>query len=170
MNHECDHCDRRATHHSVEIVKGEKIEKHLCDACAAEEGLAVKPPHAPINELLSNFVKMHSQPASAAGNDVEDVPCERCGLTFEEFREESELGCPGCYEAFAEQLQPLLERAHGGGSHHIGKVPRRAGAGEQRQKQLMRLRRRLEEAVGDEDYERAAELRDEIADLEAGGS
>ena len=40
MKRKCDNCGKPATHHSVEIIKGEKIEKHLCDSCAADEGLA----------------------------------------------------------------------------------------------------------------------------------
>jgi protein arginine kinase activator len=150
----------------VEIVKGQKIEKHLCDDHAAEEGLSVKAvhaPHTPINELLTNFVKMHS--GSPAGQQQE-LRCENCGLTFAQYREQSLLGCPGCYQAFEQPFGPLFERAHEGGTHHIGKVPRRAGVGEQRQLQLLRLRKRLSEAVAAEDYELAAHLRDEVRRLE----
>jgi protein arginine kinase activator len=163
MKRKCDHCERNATHHSVEIIKGQKIEKHLCDVHAAQEGLAIKAVHTPINELLTNFVKMHS---GGAVVPVTDPACTNCGLTFSAFRENSLLGCPQCYTAFEEQLAPLLERAHEGATHHVGKVPHRAGAGEQRQQRLLRLRKRLSDAVTAEDYEQAAKLRDEIRALE----
>lgn len=163
MKHKCDHCDRPATVTEVEIVNGKKVRKHLCDVHAAEEGLSVKAVHTPINELLTNFVKLHSgQPETV----TEETVCETCGLSFTKFRETSVLGCPFCYAAFERQLGPLLERAHEGGSHHIGKVPRRAGAGEQRQHQLTSMRKRLDEAVASEDYELAARLRDDIARYE----
>lgn len=164
MKRKCDKCDRAATHHSIEIAGGQKIEKHLCDLHAAEEGLSVKSANTPINELLTNFVKMHSgeqEQAQPAGD-----ACHSCGLTFAEFREKSLLGCPQCYEAFEEQLSPLLERAHEGGTHHIGKVPRRAGTDSQRQMKLARMRKRLDEAVVSEDYELAARIRDDIATIE----
>ena len=161
MKRKCDRCDRPATHHSVEIIKGQKIEKHLCDAHAQEEGLAIKAVHAPINELLTNFVKLHSGVAQQA-----ETACEQCGMTFAQFREHSLLGCPQCYSAFEAALSPLIERAQEGASHHIGKVPSRAGAGEQRQHQLMRMRKRLTDAVAGEDYELAARLRDEISRME----
>ena len=157
-------CDRPATHHSVEIVKGKKIEKHLCDVHAAEEGMAVKSAHTPINELLTNFIKVHSGGEQA--ESTKQLVCENCGLSFAEFREKSLLGCPDCYKSFERPLTPLLERAHDGGTHHVGKVPRRAGAGEQRQMQLTQMRKRLEDAVASEDYEQAAQLRDEIARME----
>ncbi|MFP4143669.1 MAG: UvrB/UvrC motif-containing protein [Phycisphaeraceae bacterium] len=165
MKRKCDQCDRPATHHSVEILQGKKIEKHLCDLHAAEEGLAVKTVQAPINELLSNFVKLHSSGGSTQPTRAELV-CDECGLSFSDFREKSLMGCPNCYAAFENPLGPLLERAHEGGTHHIGKVPRRAGECEQRQMQLMHMRKRLDEAVANEDYELAARLRDDIQRFE----
>ncbi len=173
MKRKCDHCNRPATHHSVEIVAGDKIEKHLCDLHAAAEGVSMKPAHTPLPDLLTNFVKQHASGATpsqggaaAASAPSEQLACERCGTTFAQFREQSLLGCPQCYKDFEPQLSPLLERAHEGGSHHVGKVPRRAGVGEARQAQLMRLRQRLEDAVTGEDYELAARLRDDIRQLE----
>lgn len=162
MKRKCDKCDRPATYHSVEIVKGKKIETNLCDEHAAEEQLTVKGVHTPINELLTNFVKLHSGGAPS----TQQLVCEECGTTFAKFRETSLLGCPNCYKAFERPLGPLLERAHEGGTHHIGKVPRRAGAGEQRQAYLLRMRKKLDEAVSCEDYELAARLRDDIARFE----
>ena len=180
MKKKCDKCDKPATHHSVEIKNGKKIEKHLCDQHAAEEGISIKTVQAPINELLTNFVKLHSGEAGegevteggAEGggavptNPVSGLSCESCGLTFAQFREKSLLGCPDCYNAFERQISSLLERAHEGGTHHIGKVPVRAGADEHKQTQLMRMRKRLDEAVAAEDYELAARLRDDISTFE----
>lgn len=168
MKRKCDKCDRSATHHSVEIVKGQKIEKHLCDLHATDEGMAAKSVHTPINELLTNFVKLHSGESQARSES--QLTCEGCGLTFAQFRESSMLGCPQCYQQFETPLSPLLERAHEGGTHHVGKVPHRAGTGEQRQAQLMRMRKQLDAAVAEEDYELAARLRDDIDRLEQGRS
>jgi len=157
----CDRCDRPATNHSVEIVNGQKIEKHLCDTHAAEEGLAAGVAPNTFNDLLSNIVK-----PAAERSEASDLACEDCGLSYQEFRKHSLLGCPGCYEAFESQLGALVERAHEGGTHHLGKVPRRARAGEQRQQQVLRMRTRLTEAITAEDYELAARLRDDIKRVE----
>jgi len=162
MKKKCDNCNRPATHHSVEIIKGKKIEKHLCDEHAAEEGLAIKAVHTPINELLTNFVKLQSGMSAKQ----EDAECDECGMTWSEFREHSLLGCPHCYDAFDDSLGPLLERAHDGATHHIGKTPSRAGSGVDRQNRLLALRKRLDDAVDREDYETAAKLRDDIRGIE----
>ncbi|MEO0966400.1 MAG: UvrB/UvrC motif-containing protein [Planctomycetota bacterium] len=165
MKRKCDKCDRPATHRSIEITGGKKIEHNYCDIHAAEAGLTVKSAHTPINELLSNFVKLHSGEQAPAASP-EETSCPECGTTFAKFREDSLLGCPHCYEAFERELSPLLERAHEGATHHVGKVPRAAGVGEQRQVQLSRLQRRLDQAVASEDYELAARLRDELRTTE----
>ena len=163
MRRKCDKCDEPATNHSVEIVNGQKIEKHLCDEHAAEEGL-IKPAaqHTSINELLTNFVKLHSGAEDADAT----AGCSHCGMTFEAFQESRLLGCPTCYTDFADRLTPLLERAHEGGEHHLGKVPRHAPDAERRQEQMLRMRKKLDDAIEAEDYELAAHLRDEIRTLE----
>ena len=160
----CDKCESQASFHSVEIVKGQKVERHLCDAHALEAGLTsvAKPEqHAPINELLSNFIKTHSAPAR-----VDNPTCPGCGLTYAKFKESSLLGCPSCYDAFAEQLQPILEREHEYGTHHVGKVPRRSDGQEARSNRLLRLRKSLADAVANEDFRSAAKLRDELKKIE----
>ena len=167
MKRKCDKCDRPATHHSVEVIKGDKIAKNLCDLHAAEEGLVAAGSHTPVSELLSNFVKQQSQTGTQRERRAaNDLTCESCGLTFSQFRETSLLGCGHCYKAFEGPLGPLMERAHEGGTHHVGKIPRRSGQSESRQLQLMRMRKRLDEAVETEDYELAARLRDDITELE----
>ena len=75
------------------------------------------------------------------------------------------MGCPSCYQAFARQLDVLLARTHEGATEHHGKIPSNTGSGEQHQQQLMRMRKRLDEAVEAEDYELAAHLRDEIGKI-----
>ena len=157
----CQRCKNKpATVHLTEIVQGEKREKHLCEQCAAEDGIPIKT-QVPLNELLANFVM--SQGGATA---VAKLTCEACGMTFAEFRSGGQLGCPHDYDAFEKALTPLLERAHDGGAQHVGKVPKRTGVGQERQQELMRFRRDLAAAVEREDYELAAKLRDQIRDLE----
>jgi protein arginine kinase activator len=104
--------------------------------------------------------------AAAPGVDTAETECSFCGLTFADFRRTGRLGCPHCYETFGEQLPRLLRRIHGG-VKHVGKVylPPDPTASEL-EKRLEGLRRGLDRAVHDEDFERAAELRDEIRSLE----
>jgi protein arginine kinase activator len=160
----CDNCNKTATVHLTEIKHGKKIEKHLCEQCAAQnEGLPVKS-HTPINELLTNFVMAHSGLTKEVGH-----VCDNCGITWAEFRQGGLFGCANDYQVFEKDLTPLLQRAHEGATHHVGKVPtRRGGSGVpmKRQIDLTKLRKELAKAVEAEDYERAAKLRDQIRQAE----
>jgi len=160
----CDKCDKSATVHLIEIVDGQKIEKHLCEEHAGEVGVTSKPSAAPINELLKNFVMKHS---GAGQIDVTEQSCPSCGMTYGQFRKKGLFGCPDCYESFEQTLGPLLERAHEGASQHIGKVPSMTCADQLRQQRLLQLRRELDRAVCQEQYETAARLRDEVRQLES---
>ena len=92
-----------------------------------------------------------------------------CGLSFAGFRESGRLGCPHCYATFEGHLRGLLRRIHGA-TQHIGKVylPPDPSQSE-REKRLEGLRRKLSRAVDSEDFERAAQLRDQIRALEPVG-
>jgi protein arginine kinase activator len=159
----CQRCKKtNATVHLTDIVKNEKRERHLCDQCAEQEGITIKT-HTPINQLLTSFVLQQAGAQELAG-----LTCEQCGTTFLEFRNSGLLGCPNDYDAFEKALLPLLERAHGeGATHHVGKVPKgRTDETDHRQREKMRLRRELDQAIKREDYEAAARLRDEIKMVE----
>ena len=66
----CDNCSNPATVHLTEIRAGKKVEKHLCEKCAAQtEGFPAKT-HTPINELLTNFVLAHSGGTKETAQDL----------------------------------------------------------------------------------------------------
>jgi protein arginine kinase activator len=164
MKKKCDKCDKPATIHLTEIVGGEKIEKHLCEDCASAEGITIKA-NIPISQLLEDFVL---QTSGEDAGPAEDQPvCEACGQSWSEFREEGQFGCPNDYEVFSKALVPMLMQMHEGASQHVGKVPHRAGQAQKRQNEMLRLRGELKQAVAAEDYERAAQIRDRIRQVEA---
>lgn len=164
----CEHCKKaQATFHMTNIEpSGAKRERHLCERCAIEEGLmqVAKPSPVSINDILESFVATSKTSSAAATNLV----CEDCGISYVEFRNQGLLGCPKDYDRFEEPLSKLLERAHDGASHHVGKAPKSAADTPRTNahQDLRRLKRQLSDAVAAEDYERAAELRDKIRGLE----
>jgi protein arginine kinase activator len=159
----CERCKKaQATYHLTRIdPSGEKFERHLCERCSLEEGhnhVQKSPNHA---ELLENLIGMKTTVQALAG-----LVCEECELSYLEFRNQGPLGCPNCYDAFKPELAGLIERAHDGASHHVGKSPRSFGQPRTTEQDLLSLRRQLDEAIGGEDYEAAAKLRDRIRILE----
>jgi len=163
---QCQICNKRtATIHLTEISEGVRTEMHICEQCAADQGIAAQGQMS-INELLSHLLA--SQPADDEifGPMDQESACPSCGFTLARLRKEGMLGCPEDYEVFEAALLPLIERAHNGNTTHCGKVPSKTPQGTKQLVQLANLRRQLEAAVRDEDYELAAKLRDEIKHLE----
>lgn len=164
MNLACQACKKHpAVVHLTDITpEGEKRERHLCEQCAQREGATPKPQGpVPLNELLAGLT-MNKQSIQ----QLAEMSCTQCGMTFVEFRHSGLLGCSADYDAFENALIQLIERAHEGASHHIGKVPRRLGTPRETENDLIRLKRELTRAVDDENYEEAAKLRDRIKTLE----
>ncbi len=162
---QCQICNsNEATIHLTEISDGVRTEMHLCESCAAEQGIAIKS-QIPLNELLSNLLAV--QPADEEMHDPlkKEAVCPHCGFTLDQFRKEAVLGCPNDYEVFEKALLPLIEKAHDGHSSHRGKIPTKVPTDTKKQIEVAGLRQQLEAAVQAEDYERAAELRDKIEHL-----
>lgn len=172
----CENCGQRpATVHQTMVVNGAKQESHLCDVCARESGQAASGfafPNLSIQELLSAFLGQGHLGAEVAPKLRPEPSCKNCGLTYSEFANSGLLGCSQCYDQFTEQLSPLIKRIQGS-TQHSGKAPKRTGGVLRKRRELTQLKQQLAEAVSQENFEEAANLRDRIkameAELQAGG-
>ncbi len=154
----CQRCPKPATLHVTEVLgEGRFEELHFCEECAKTylyESPADKPAQGTAAEV-------------AAAPEPGDKQCEACAIKFVEFRNSGRLGCPHDYDAFRDDLLPLLESIHGD-TKHQGKLPRRRPKAKGTQLEVAGLRKKLQQAVQDEAYEDAARLRDTIRELEDG--
>lgn len=99
-------------------------------------------------------------------NYIKTTACSKCGMTYGRYKELGQLGCDACYEAFEEKLKPLIRRVHGS-ERHTGKMPVRCRGAAKVQREVVRLRGQLQQAIRREAFEEAALLRDRIKSLEA---
>jgi protein arginine kinase activator len=173
---QCEICKiKTATVHLTEIIDGQRTESHLCQACAQKEGVIIKS-QLSLNELLSSLIAAHQQTDEQLEADA-DMSCPVCGMTMELFRKNALLGCPNDYEVFGKSLQQIIEKAHDGNLTHKGKFP--AGVSQpvvssaikdqveiKTENEIETLKKQLEKAVRDEDYELAAKLRDQLKALQ----
>jgi protein arginine kinase activator len=150
-----------ATVHLTDLVKNQKKETHLCQACAEAQQLVDKQ-ELNLPAILQTLLGQHIGPQ----NELAKLACPACGIKFMEFRAQGRLGCPHDYAVFRTGLEPLLRRIHRAG-RHVGKVPRHGPPAAERQAELVRLRRRLQAAVDAEAYEEAARVRDLLRKREA---
>src|SRR5216110_1630277 len=147
--------EKEAKVHLTQIV-GDKMQKvDLCEECAKQKGVN-DPTGFSLADLLLGLGASQEMEQSAS-----DVKCSNCGFTQADFKKAGRLGCAECYETFKEGLEGLLKSMHKG-TKHVGKVPQPLQQHKDYQEKLNRLQKQLEKAIGDEDFEQAALLRDEI--------
>ncbi|MFP4978433.1 UvrB/UvrC motif-containing protein [Paenibacillus sp. CN-4] len=165
----CQECGSKpATLHFTKIVNGEKTEFHICESCAREKGELIPGTAGgfSIHSLLSGLLDLDKTGANkAAVKTAQSVRCEECGMTYSQFSKLGRFGCSSCYKYFDSGLDPLFKRVHGS-TNHVGKIPKRAGAHIQVQRKITELKRELQSSISQEEFERAAELRDQIRRLE----
>ena len=158
----CEKCgNANATTHLKRTVNGKTQEYHLCAKCASELGVSNFNPFD-ISDLWGSL--FGDELPSAA----DSVRCKSCNSSFDEIAKRGKLGCPECYKTFYDKLLPSLRKLHGK-THHMGRVPDSADENAKNAYRLTRLKEQLKSAVEDEEYEKAAQLRDEIRTLESGG-
>ncbi|WP_313642060.1 UvrB/UvrC motif-containing protein [Paenibacillus sp.] len=167
---QCQECGvKPATLHFTKIVNGEKTEFHICESCAREKGELIPGTAGgfSIHSLLSGLLDLEGagKEKSAATKTTQSLQCENCGMTYSQFSKLGRFGCSSCYKYFNSALDPLFKRVHGNTSH-VGKIPKRAGAQIVFRRQIDELKQELQQSIAQEEFETAAELRDQIRRLE----
>lgn len=167
----CELCKKQpSTLHLTEITGGAKKELHLCATCAHQKGVTFQS-HFSLPEFLGDITAA-PPPAAREKKGSPQAACPQCGITYAQFRQSGRLGCAEDYQVFQKMLLPFIERIHGG-SQHAGKTPRSlvgaASGVPDPAAQLSSLRKELAKAIEDEQYERAAEIRDRIRRAEEEG-
>ena len=99
---------------------------------------------------------------------------KRFGSTLNDIKRTGKVGCADCYDTFFSELMPTIRNIHGN-TEHKGKRPNvieytvnedKKDQTESAEDKLSALRAELKKAIEDENFERAAQLRDEIKELE----
>lgn len=166
----CQHCQKNeATTHVKTMINGEYAEYRLCPECAHELGYDSMFPDftADFGGLLGSFLSAALPARSGATH------CKLCGSTMNDIKKTGKVGCSECYDTFFSELMPTIRNVHGN-TEHIGKRPvieyetvEDDKPEKQEDKKLESLKAELKQAIEDENFERAAELRDKIKELEA---
>lgn len=167
---ECQECKQNpATVHFAQVINGEKTEIHVCQRCAKEKGYVSQEEDAySLHHLLSGLFnpKSNAMHHQSLQSKEKELQCEKCGMTYQQFARIGKFGCASCYHTFSEHLNPLFRKVHSGNTTHEGKVPKRVGSDIFQRKKLRDLKVRLQQAIAEEAFESAAEIRDEIRSLE----
>jgi protein arginine kinase activator len=158
----CDACKSNpATVFLTQIVEGKMQKVNLCESCSKEKGVT-----NPMGfELADLLLGLGNEEPIQKGPPAQQCPA--CGFTQADFKKTGRLGCPQCYDTFSEGLGGLLKAMHKN-TTHVGKIPARLMHRLKVGARMKELQRDLARAVAGEDYETAAQLRDQLRELEQG--
>ena len=187
----CAKCDKPAQYKIVKIQENMVEDYLLC----AEHAQQVSK-HLRLNQqanILSMLQKILNQQTADGETVKADVYCDNCHLSYEAYKKTLLLGCSDCYRSFEELLVKDLRRFHGAVSQDPDAIAEleepdveeevamndldeelatRVDADEElpappeADKSMETLKKQLRQAIENEDFERAAKLRDAVRSIE----
>lgn len=160
----CSICQKNeAKVHLTQIVDDKMQKIDLCEECSKAKGVT-DPAGFSFADLLlgasSGAADTEARPMVKPG----ELTCSSCGVAQSDFKKSGRFGCPQCYATFGEGLPAMLKTMHRG-LKHVGKVPQSFRPRRDASDLLKQLNRRLEKAIETENFEEAAQLRDQIRAL-----
>lgn len=168
----CQKCKaKEANTHVKSVVNGEYEEYMLCSDCAKEMGYTNlwSDMHSDFNSILGSFFS-NALPARSQA-----TRCATCGSTYHDISKSGQVGCANCYELFLSELMPSIRRIHGN-TTHCGKIPVNSveenkaeyvtTVEESKEPTVEDLKKQLADAVSEQNFELAAQLRDRIKEME----
>lgn len=157
----CEECHENESEVLITEVdsKGNLTEKNLCKACASKKGYFVQK-QKPIAEIFSDALKEKQE-------GEEETYCSTCGTSWSDFKEHGRFGCADCYKSFGDKIEKLITRVQGA-SRHVGRKAKAASGTSLifADMELKRLRKELARAIQNEEYEKAARIRDDMKKYE----
>lgn len=153
----CSHCTKPTQLYLSQVINGKLSKFSLCKDC---------PSAALISGSKSFDLTQHigHAPVAPLAPSTQSLFCTHCGFSEEDFKKRGRLGCSRCYDSFATKLQPVLAKVQrdiqhrGKGSEPLPEVDWTM--------EVTRLKTALDDLVRREEYEQAAEIRDQIKSLE----
>ncbi len=158
----CQHCqERQATTHIKRTINGKTTEMYVCSECAAKQGVGMFAGNG--LDVSNLFGGLFAAP-SLRESDTQEC-CPSCAKSFRDIVKSGIVGCPDCYIRFYDRLQPSIQRIHGKTSH-VGKIAVTGSQESRLKRETARLKEELNRALAAQEYERCAQLRDQIKELE----
>ena len=168
----CQSCGKKeATFHYTSNENGNITELHLCHDCAKKSGYIDESfknfnPFSFFNNSQDMFGELiggmfdSEQPAAIR----EAAVCPFCGMRLNEFMHGGKAGCAKCYTTFKNAITPTIKKLHGN-TKHTGKVPAGRAIHKTKEDKRAELEVLLKKAIENQEYEKAAEYRDQIRAL-----
>lgn len=164
----CQNCKKNeATTHIKRVINGEATQSHLCSACAQSLGY-----NNFFDDFTFNLPSLFSgffDDSMLALSESRLERCEICGSSFDDIIKSGNVGCANCYEKFYSKLLPSIQGIHGR-VKHAGSVPQSTAdvvvpKEKTTEEKIADMQKEMGKAIEEQNFERAAVLRDEIKKL-----
>lgn len=155
----CENCKKACVIHLTQIINGEVKKMDMCETCPHAAQLQ-DPTQFGLMEKLLGIAMQKGIPLPSS-----DLTCPHCGYKESEFRKTGRLGCPECYNIFVTPQMHILSKIQEA-EVHKGKGPKNQDKRDLRL-QLAQLKKNLMNYIEQEEYERAAQIRDQIKQINA---
>lgn len=183
----CSNCQKNQAVYRIHSTKnGKKTETLLCMECADNSHI-----NTSNNKFLQDFINKNTfvkvntrkannysnsnitvnsdnNPENISDNNPENIShiCPTCGLNPKTFKTNGKFGCVECFKIFRPQILQIANKVQGTLAH-TGKSPKNFTKAINTNVKIDKLKLEIKKAIELEEYEKAAEIRDEIKLLQA---
>lgn len=150
----CPNCGKKPVEFFIEINDGVKKERlSLCRDCFKDYYQKF------LKDTFKELVEMIERDLFE-----ENGVCPYCGRRWREIEETKEVGCANCYTIFKDNLVNIIEKIYGK-KKYKGKSPKSSG---DKRDEIIRSKILLSKAIEEENYEKAAKIREYLKKLRKG--
>ena len=170
----CDICKKEEA--CIHIEKHDGTQKgtyHICQTCADLQGFT--PENLQNNKTIEKLFRHLEKALKGTLSLDQSENCPTCKTSLSTYQRDGILGCSDCYTTFHGQLVSDMQKLHPA-LKHLGKLPKQNLELNFQAKQEMvaddfvdtpleELEKKLQYCIKEEDYEKAAQIRDQIAEI-----
>lgn len=160
----CDICNEKEGVVFLEAMTNKgKLKINLCPQCAANRGISapqISPCRKDFGEIFEEVYELRRK-----RNPDYSKLCPVCGKSLAFIKESKQAGCPECYEIFKDEIYVLLKEM-GISGVYTGTMPKRLNCFRNSLTDRADIQAKLDQAVREENYEKAAVYRDFLRALE----
>ena len=155
----CDLCHKRdATFFVEQSSTYGKRKLHFCADCMRDRGISTDPKEISkvLNSLFDEVLGNHNP---------DDLMCPVCGQHLSKVMITGLTGCPECFEVFKDKIVEYMKK-HDIYGTYTGRMPERISTFRSVLTDRIEVQKKLEIAIQNEDYEKAAFYRDYLHAIE----
>ncbi len=162
----CSNCKKnQATIYYKQNINGTLTENFLCGECADKLNIGKSFFSSALNiNPFAGFFGYQQQP-QIRKNIEAPKRCTLCGSEFSDIVKSGKMGCAKCYEVFNTEISPTVIHLHGNVTHN-GRATGSYKAKNELKNKIIELKKELKTAIDEQNFEKAAALRDEINSYE----